>query len=149
MSHCHTITMRLCYSASMPYYHIATLSDCHSVRLSYCHTVTLRHYHTVTLLYYQIVRFSRMRIAKGFFAPFLVAEWLHYCRRPPTGVIEAKFAESLGDIDCSSSKTSISNSRMRLAKGFFLSSCRGMASLLPPSANRRPSEQSSRSLLVI
>ena len=28
---------------------------------------------------------SRMRLAEGFFLPFLAAEWLHYRRRAPTG----------------------------------------------------------------
>ena len=43
---------------------------------------------------------SRMRLAKGFFLPFLAAEWLHYRRRPPTGghrpAMGPLFAKPLG-----------------------------------------------------
>ena len=60
-----------------------------------------------------------MRSAKSFFLSFLAAEWLHYRRRPPTGCQPAvggqEFTKPVGDINRSSS-----NSRMRLAKGFFL-----------------------------
>ena len=65
-----------------------------------------------------------MRLAKGFFLPFLAAEWLLYRCRPPTGgqppANRPEFAEPVGDINCNSSNTSISNFQMRLAKGFFL-----------------------------
>ena len=65
-----------------------------------------------------------MRLAKGFFLPFLAAEWLQYRRRAPTGGQPAanrpEFAEPVGEINCSRNHTSSSNSRMRLAKGFFL-----------------------------
>ena len=65
-----------------------------------------------------------MRLAKGFFLPFLAAEWLHYRRRPPIGnqpaVVVPEFAEPVGDVNCISTSTIVNNSRMRLAKGFFL-----------------------------
>ena len=65
-----------------------------------------------------------MRLAKGFFLLFLAAEWLHYRCRAPTGrqpaAVRLEFAEPVGDINRTSSNTSSSNSRMRLAKGFFL-----------------------------
>ena len=66
-----------------------------------------------------------MRLAKGFFLPFLAAEWLQYRRRPPTAgqppAFRREFAEPVGDINCSDTSIISSNSRMRLAKGFFLS----------------------------
>ena len=106
-----------------------------------------------------------MRLAKGFFLLFLAAEWLHYRRRPPTGRQPAanrptnrrEFAEPVGDVNCNSTSTISSNSRMRLAKGFFLPFLaaewlhyrRRAPTGRQPAANRLPTGCCSRSLLVI
>ena len=102
-----------------------------------------------------------MRLAKGFFLFFLAAEWLHYRCRAPNGDQPAtnrrEFAEPLGDVNCNSNEISISNSRMRLAKGFFLLflaaewlhyRCRAPTGD-QPATNRPPTGESLRSLLVM
>ena len=89
-----------------------------------------------------------MRLAKGFFLPFLAAEWLHYRCRPPC---------LFGDVNCNSPSTINNNFRMRLAKGFFLPFLaaewlqyrRRPPTGGQPAANRRPTAGSSQSLLVM
>ena len=55
-----------------------------------------------------------MRLAKGFFLPFLAAEWLLYRCRPPTagrpGANRPEFAEPVGDMNSSDSSSSSSSS---------------------------------------